>query len=161
MTAYTIGENCQITLQHPSVNSGEPYGFLITGPDKDFGPAVTVQHEVDSDGTVTIRVYFSVLLADDLANPDSTNHTDNRAVMYATLLQFLSLVEGITLVTSNAIFANIGAVGHSATETHYESVSVVTCQLNNSGPYYPVPDPTAFNASAWDGILTWSTSYWR
>jgi hypothetical protein len=161
MTTYTIGQNCQITLVHPDVNNGSPYGFLITGSDKDYGPAITVQHEVDSDATITIRVYFTVLLADDLANPDSSLHQDSRSAMYAMLLNYLSQTDGITLTTSNTVFANIGAVGHSATETHYEAVSVVTCQLNNSGPYYPSPDPTAFNLSIWDGTLTWDTSYWR
>ena len=81
--------------------------------------------------------------------------------MYAMLLEFMHQVDGLTLTTPHTVFANVGAVGHSATETHYEALSVITCQLNNAGPYYPAPDPAAFNLSLWDGTLTWNTSYWR
>lgn len=161
MTTYTIGTNCQITLQHAAVNGGAPYGFLITGQDKDFGPAVTAQHERASDGTTKIRVYFTVLLADNLANPDGTLHADSRASMYTMLLAFLQQSAGLTLTTPNTVFPNVGALGHSATESHYEALSVVTCQLNNVGAYFPAPDPLAFSLSIWEGTLTWSSSYWR
>ena len=161
MTLYIIGQNCQITLQHEGVNDGAPFGFLITGQDKDYGAAVSVQHEKSSDDSTKIKAFFCVLLADNLANPDGTIHTDSRSFMYSRLLDYLNRSSGITLTTSTTVFAGVGAVGFAATETHYESLTLVTCQLNNTGAYFPVPDPFVYNQSLWDGILTWGTAYWR
>jgi len=161
MTTYTIGQNCSITLQHNSVNGGAPYGYLLTGDDKNYGAAVSVQHEQDSAGLTKIRIFFCVLLADSLTNPDGTLHADSRAQMYQMLLNFLNQPSGLTLITSAVVFANIGASGFSATETHYEALTLVTCQMNNTGDYYPAPDPGNYALSLWDGTLSWATSYWR
>jgi hypothetical protein len=161
MTTYSIGSNCQITLQHNSVNGGNPYGFLLTGEDKNYGAPVSVQHEQADDGSAKIRVFFCVLLADNLTNPDGTLHEDTRAQMYTMLLNFLNQPSGLTIMTSSVVFAGVGASGFSATETHYEALTLVTCQMNNTGPYYPAPDPGNYLLSLWDGSLTWSTSYWR
>ena len=139
MTTYTIGQNCQITLQHNSVNGGQPYGYLLTGEDKNYGAAVSVQHEQAADLTTKIRIFFCILLADNLTNPDGTLHSDSRSQMYQMLLNFLNQSSGLTIMTSDVVFAGVGASGFSATETHYEALTLVTCQFNNTGAYYPSP----------------------
>lgn len=160
---YILGTNCHLTLQHAAVNAGVPYGFILepdTRSPKD-GPAVSIQKEIDSTGTVNDRVFFSVILADVLINPDGSGHADSRASMYAMLLNFLAHLSGITLVCSAGVLSGLCAVGHVSTEMHYGDHSIVVCQFTDLGVYFPPADPVVFNASIWDGTLTWATSYWR
>ncbi len=137
MTTYTIGQNCHIRLSHIDINGGVPYGFVLDPENKVDGPPVTVQREIDSDGNVVIKVYFNILLADLIINPDGSNHVDSKAVMYAMLTDFLEKEDGLSLDSVAGTYVNIGASGHCATEYHYAGRSVVACQLNNAGPYFP------------------------
>jgi hypothetical protein len=170
MSAYTIGENCHITLAHPAIDSGAEFGFILgpSSPGDLFseagrrkGPCVSVQREVQAGGEVNVRIYFSVLLAESLVNPDGTTHSDSRADMYARIQNLLSQTEGLTIATEIGVFSAIGALGHSATEMHYAALSVITCQLNNVGAYYPPADPERLGLSTWSGTLSWADSYWR
>jgi len=68
---------------------------------------------------------------------------------------------GITLVTPVGAFTNLGALGYSADERHRPHHSIIKCELNNVGYYFPPVDPDLLALSLWDGTLTWSTSYWR
>jgi hypothetical protein len=160
---YSLGSNCHITLQHASINGGVTYGFILQRDTRTpaAGPAVSIQKEVDSDGGINDRVFFSVLLADSLINPDGSPHTDTRAAMYAMLLLFLAQSADLTLVCPAGVLSGLGALGHVSTEMHYGDHSIVVCQLTDIGVYFPPADPAAFNASVWDGTLTWATSYWR
>jgi len=161
MTTPTINTDCTIRLTHTEVNSGEPYGFILDPENRHAGAPVSIQRQVDSDGNVTIRVYFNVLLADDLLNPDGSQHSQDRAAMYAALTAYLAQSQGLTLDTVIGSFASIGAGGHCATEYHYAGKSLVACQLNNAGVYYPPVDPARLYNSVWDGTLTWGSSTWR
>jgi len=158
---YTIGHNCHITLTHSLVNSAEPYGFILQSEDRDKGPAVSIQRNTSADGSVTIKVFFSIILADQLINPDGSEHLDTKAQMYTKVLEYLACQDGLELGTSIGFFSNIGASGHSATEIHFGPLSIVTCQLNNMGVYYPPADPELYLSSIWDGPLSWATSFWR
>jgi hypothetical protein len=155
-----IGTDCHIRLTHPAINAGQPFGFLLEGKD-DRGPAVALQREVDAAGGIRVRLFFTVLLANDLVNPDGTPHDDDLMTMYTALVQYLAQISGLTVEGSIGVFSNVGAQGHSSTETHYTALSLVTCQLNNTGIYYPPADPVRYYNSSWDGPLTWETSYWR
>jgi hypothetical protein len=157
----TPGIDCQIALSHPAVNAGQATGFVLEPDEKSQQPVVSIQREVQADGSIRIRVFFNVLMADDLANPDGSPHAQTRAQMYALLLAYLAQTEGLTLQTGMGVISNVGASGHSATELHYNSFSVVACQLNNAGPYYPPADPAVYFNSVWDGPLTWQSSCWR
>lgn len=159
--SYTVGVNCHMKLTHSSINGGAAYGFVLRGESKDLGPDVSIQREVSSDGAVTVKVFFDVLLADDLRNPDGSDHSDSRAGMYAMLISYLAQLDGITLELGVGTLGNLGGTGHVATESHYGGLSVVACQLNNAGVYFPPVDAAAFNNSVWDGSLTWASSYWR
>ena len=160
MTTPTIGVDCHITLSHPLVNSGNPYGFILEYTDK-YGAQSTVQREVQSDGTCIIRYYFHVMLADGLIEPGGSKHSAGRSAMYAMLQQYLSQVSGVTLNTIVGTFTNLAALGHAATELHYASLSIVQCQFTNAGFYFAPADPTLFTGSIWDGSQLWQNSYWR
>lgn len=157
----TINQDCHITLTHPEINGGAPYGFLLCSENEHQPPAVMIQREVNSEGKVAIRVFFDIILADYLINPDGSNHTDNRSEMYTMLIGYLEKTGSLTLTFTGGTVTNIGALGHSATEKHTKEYTVVSCQYNNAGPYYGVINTTDFENSIWDGILTWATSYWR
>ena len=157
----TLNTDCHIILTHPDVNAGSSFGFILDLINKQKGQFVSVQREIDSDGTNTIRIFFNVLLADNLIDPDGGQHSDNKDTMYAKIVDYLSKLDGITINTPIGIFSNVGALGHSSTEQHFKEVSIVACMFNNSGPYYPPADPDFYYNSEWDGTLTWATSYWR
>lgn len=157
-----IGKDCHIKLTHQQVNGGEPCGFILdAGNVNSPGAVFSIQRVVDHDGEVSIRVFFDVLAADNLLNPDGSPHQEGRATIYETITSFLACREGISVETPVGIFNNVGAEGHSATELHYGSLSLISCQLNNVGPYYPPADPERFYASLWDGSMTWAEAYWR
>ena len=165
MTTYTLGVNCHMTLQHDLLNSGFPFGFILHNDSEDdrLGPAISVQKTVDSDGAVKTRAFFSVLLGDNLINPDGTKHDcDTRAQMYAMILNFLAKPDHITLICSAGVMTNLCSLGHVSTERHYSDHSLVVCQLTDISTYYPPADAVAYNLSKWDSVsLTWATSYWR
>jgi hypothetical protein len=156
----TIGTDCHMAITHADVNGGLPYGFLLDSQN-DLGPAVSLQREVDAEGTISVRIFFRVLLADDMVNPDGTVHAQSMAQMYAKLCEYLAKTDGMTVEGAIGVFSNCGAQGHSATEMHYLGLSIVACQLNNVGVYWPPADPDLYYNSTWDGTLTWVTSYWR
>jgi len=160
---YTLGSNCHLTLQHASVNGGAAYGFVLQRDARApaAGPAVSIQKEIDSAGAVKTRVFFSVILGDSLINPDGSSHADARAAMYAMLLNFLSQPSDMILTFPAGVLPGLCALGHVSTEMHYGDHSIVVCQLTDIGVYFPPANPALFNASIWDGTLTWATSYWR
>ena len=163
MTSPTLGADCHLILQHPLVNSNLPIGFLLQ-PDPrspNAGPVVQLQRETASDGSSTSKVYFTVILADNLVNPDGTLHTQTKAQMYSAIVQFLEQVSNILLEFGGGWLTNLAALGHVSTELHYGDYSLVSCQFTNQAAYYPAADPVKFYASIWDGTLTWATSYWR
>ena len=157
-----LGKDCHIKLTHNTVSEGTPCGFLLeNGGAKSPGPVFSIQRVVDHAGQVSIRVFFDVLAGDDLLNPDGSLHTLGRGEIYQAITAFLTCLDGIAVETPVGIFSNVGAEGHSATEFHYSGLSIISCQLNNAGPYFPPADPDRFYASLWDGSLSWAEAYWR
>jgi hypothetical protein len=155
-----VGKDCHLKLTHPDVAGGDPCGFLLES-NQNPGAVFSIQRQVDAQGKVSIRVFFDVLAADELINPDGSRHEFDRASIYERITSYLICLDGISVETPVGVFSNIGAQGHSATELHYEGLSVISCQFNNVGPYYPPADAARFYASLWDGDLMWSESYWR
>jgi hypothetical protein len=157
-----VGKDCHIKLTHSQVAGGVPIGFLLeNGPGNSPGPVFSIQRVVDHAGQVSIRVFFDVLAADDLLNPDGSSHIADRGDIYQAITNFLTCLDGIAVETPVGIFSNVGAEGHSATEFHYGRLSVISCQLNNVGPYFPPADPDRYYASLWDGTMPWLGAYWR
>ena len=70
---------------------------------------------------------------------------------------------------------SLGALGWTADERHTPSHSIVKCQLNNVGHYFPPVDPQVLKQSVWGypeldpqpvgypavPSLTWDGGYWR
>ena len=162
-TSHVIGKDCHIVLNHPAVNGGNDLGFLLQPDPRDTksGPVVQLQREADSTGASTSKVFFTVILAEQLVNPDGTLHAEDRATMYAALVEYLQQPDSILLGFASGWIANLEAIGHVSTEMHYGDYSLVACQFTNKEAYFPAADPLRFYASIWDGTLTWSTSYWR
>ncbi|HWQ45261.1 MAG TPA: hypothetical protein VN376_00260 [Longilinea sp.] len=158
---YTIGQNCHITLSHPEVDGGTPYGFLCDLDSKIMPGGVRVVHEVISDGTQVVYVHANILIAENMHNPNGSLHTAGRPAMYAKLLQYFTKTSGVVLSSPIGGFTNLGFLGYSLDERHNPSFSLIKVQLNNVGYYWPPVDPEVLALSLWDGTLTWATSYWR
>ena len=161
MTIPVIGQDCHITLTHADVNGGQPYGFLVQEDTGTRPGGVQITHEVDGYGTTRLWLYFDVLLSDNSINPNGSAHIPTRAQDYALLLQYLGKMDGLILNTPMGSFLNLGAVGWTADERHLPHSSIIKCQINNIGYYWPPVDIATLELSQWDGTLTWATGYWR
>lgn len=162
MTTPIIGSDCDITLTHPQVNSGEPCGFILAYDPSVRGNSLSVQRNVDADsGEISIRIFLTVILADDLKNPDCSHHSQGRSEMYARLIEYLATTDGLSINTVMGTFTGVAPTGFSATELHQPLVSHCACQFNNVSTYHPPITSAAFFESEWDGDLTWASSYWR
>ncbi len=120
-----IGSTCHLVLQHPLVNSGLAVGFLLQ-PDPrmpNAGPVVQLQRETDSEGQSTSKVYFTVILANSLVNPDGTLHTLTRLEMYDLIVEFLQQPDSLVLGYGGGWITNLQAIGHVSTELHYGDYS--------------------------------------
>ena len=148
----TLGVDCHLILQHPSVNGGVAYGFIAADND-DLGPAISLQREAfdpANDGTYTDnrrKWFFTAVCADEVHNPDGSDHTPTRAADYAMLISFLGQRSAITLTTPEGVFGSLKATTHYATEIQYGGVSYITCQLNDAGNQMAPADPTRYAQS--------------
>jgi len=156
-----IGQDCHIILSHPSVNAGEPGGFVLDSASKLRPEGIMVTRQFVSGQGITIWIYFDALLADSLLTPAGGLSPETRSGQYALLSAYLQETEGITLQTAIGTFVNLGAVGFTAHEYHTPAFSLVKACLTNAGVYFPPVDPAMLTLSVWDGSLTWETSYWR
>ncbi|HBF40363.1 MAG TPA: hypothetical protein DDW19_00860 [Anaerolineaceae bacterium] len=158
-----IGQDCHVTLSHPAINGGNAYGFLLNeepgGSSRPGGVQITRQ--VSSDGSILVWVLFDVVLADHAINPDGSAHAKSRMQDYNMLMSYLAQQSDLILTTPMGAIVNLFAIGFTADERHLPYSSLVKCQLNNSGIYFPPVDANTLNLSVWDGTLTWETSYWR
>jgi hypothetical protein len=159
----TIGQDCHITLTHSALNGGQPYGFLINEePGESTRPGgIQITRQVNSDGGILVWVLFDILLADRATNPDGSTHAFTRQQDYNMLMQYLAQTSNIILTSFMGAIVNLFAVGFTADERHMPAFSIIKCQLNNFGIYFPPVDPATLAQSLWDGNLTWSSSYWR
>ncbi|MCE5208274.1 MAG: hypothetical protein LLG42_08180 [Chloroflexi bacterium] len=159
---HIIGSNCHITLRHPDINGGEAYGFVLD-PASHYPEGLAIKREVFTGLTIPMKVwvYFDVLLADDLINPDGSRHEANRQEMYTMLMAYLGKLKDIQFGFGLGAIVGLGAIEYAATEKHYAGYSTIRVHLTNAGGYQGVIDESRFNLSFWDGDLTWETGYWR
>jgi hypothetical protein len=163
----TIGTDCDIIMVHPDVNDGEPYGFVLAPDASNQGSSVSVQRELDEDGEIQIYIFFTIVLADQLKNPDGSMHTEGREAMYNKLLEYLAKAEDLSIGTFMGTWLGVGPMGHSATELHLIDGSYIACKLTNISAYHPPIDSGTFFGSEWqadvsvEDALTWDTSVWR
>jgi hypothetical protein len=163
----TLGQDCDLILIHEDVNGGDPYGFVITPDAAKSGSTISIQRSLDESDDVQIYLFASILLANDLKNPNGSEHTDSRQTMYAMLLDYLAQTEGISIGTVMGTYLGLGQVGHSATELHMVEASYISLKFANVSTYNPPIDSDLFFGSLWqddpadDDAFTWSTSVWR
>ena len=167
MTTYTLGENCDLVLVHPDVNGGDPYGFVLAPDPSKSGSAFSIQRQLDSDEEIQIYLFATVMLADDLKNPDGSEHSDSRQDMYDMLLDYLAEMDGFALDTVLGAFSGLGQTGHTATELHMVDASVISLKFYNVSSYHAPIDSDLFFGSLWHDspppgdAFTWATSVWR
>jgi hypothetical protein len=163
----TIGTDCDLVLIHPDVNDGDPYGFVIAPDASNRGSSISIQRELNDEDEVQIYIFFTILLSDELKNPDGSMHTVNREAMYNMLLDYLAQTEGLSIGTFMGTWLGVGPMGHSATELHLVDGSYISCKLTNISAYHPPVDSDIFFGSEWQAdtpdpaALTWDSSIWR
>ena len=162
----TIGVDCDITLTHPSVNGGQPVGFILKRARATVSGLVTLRRQAYllPEGGYTDRLtwWMTILCSDELLNPNGSRHARDREDIYTDLVAFLGARTGITLDTMNGIYTDLHATLTVTTEYIGRLGDEIVLRLNNGAFTETVPiDRTRFNNSFWDGPLTWDTSYWR
>jgi hypothetical protein len=130
----TIGTDCDIILVHPDVNGGDPYGFVLAPDQSNRGSSVSVQRELDDEDEIQIYIFFTILLADELRNPDGSMHADTRENMYSMLLLYLAQTTDLSIGMFMGTYLGVGPMGHSATELHLIDGSYISCKLTNITP---------------------------
>ena len=164
---HDIGVDCDFILVHPLVNDGDPYGFVLAPDPSKSGPAVSVQRSLDDSDEVLIYLFITVLLADDLKNPDGTQHSADRDTMYSMLLDYLEQIEGLSIGTFMGTYLGIGQAGHTSTELHLVEASYISLKFTNITTYHAPIDSDLFFGSIWQpetpagDAFTWETSVWR
>jgi hypothetical protein len=159
---FTIGKDCDLRFTHPRINGGQPCGFLLAHDPSVRGNSISVQRVVE-DGVITIRLYFTLILADDLKNHDGSKHEQSRAQMYAMLLKYLGQADALAIDTVVGVFAGMVSSGHSATELHQPDVTHFALQFYNLTDYHPPIDSALYFASCWDAEdIAWEEDMlWR
>lgn len=161
MTEPILNTNCHLILQHPDVNGGENCGFILAEHPRQPGPVVMVEQERTTDDESILYAAFEVLLADDARAPDGRTCPWTRSEMFANLSAFLQQEDSITLSCAAGVFTDLSAIGKVAEARHYKDSSVVACQLSRGLTYFiPVPLED-YQASVWDGVMTWGEGVWR
>ena len=164
---HDIGQDCDLILIHTLVNDGDPYGFVLAPDPSKNGPAISIQRSLDDEDETQIYLFASIILADDLKNPDGSEHSDDRDTMYAMLLDYLEQTDDISIGTFMGTYLGLGQVGHSATELHLVHGSYISLKFTNLSTYHPPIDSDLFFSSLWqptpanEGAFTWETSVWR
>ncbi len=167
----TIGADCDVMLAHPEVDAGQPYGFLVEPKSERYGPVVQVHWEkyTNPDGSLNdVRhLWFTVMLADNLMNPDGSYHQATAAEMYAKLIELLTQPDQIALVTRMGAIAGLASTGHVMEQQIYPEVILVVCQLTTKTSVFQPVNYDYYMRSVWvdedtdAGEMNWGNSYWR
>ena len=163
----TIGTDCDLILIHTDVNDGYPYGFVLSPDPSKAGGAISIQRSLNDSSETQIYLFATVLLADDLKNPDGSDHSDSRQTMYDMLLEYLDQIADISIGTFMGTYLGLGQVGHSATELHLVDASFISLKFANLSTYHSPISSDLFFGSLWqdsppaDDAFTWDTSVWR
>ena len=163
----TIGTDCDVILVHPDVYGGDPYGFVLAPDPSKNGPAISIQRSLDEDDEVQIYLFATVVLADDLQNPDGSEHSASRQTMYDMLNLYLEQIDSMSIGTFMGTYLGLGQVGHTATELHLVEGSYISLKFANLTTYHSPVDSDLFFGSLWQpasppgSAFTWETSVWR
>ncbi len=158
-------------LAHPEVDGGQPVGFLVEPKNEKYGPAVQVHWEkyTNADGSFSdVRhLWATVMIADQLQNPNGSLHQETGAEMYSKLIELLTKPDQITLVTRMGAIAGLVGSGHVMEQQIYPEVVLVICQLTTRTNVFQPVNYDYYLRSAWvdedtyTGDMSWGNSYWR
>ncbi|MCC6147777.1 MAG: hypothetical protein IT308_09440 [Anaerolineaceae bacterium] len=183
----TIGVDCDITLQHPDVNGGHPVGFLLATPKmqdlKSYGPAISIQYETlqdaMGDAQDILHAYITILIADNLQNPDGSTHTESAVTMRTYLLEIISKHTGITLTTRTGVHGGLKSLSETINtivgyqvfpmmdDMIYSEIETLKVHLTTRSSSFAPVNPVVYLDSLWvdestyAGVRTWNNSYWR
>ena len=102
---------------------GTPLVTSLSPDPTKSGPSISIQRQLDDDGDVQIYLFATIILADDLKNPDGSEHTDDRQTMYDMLLDFLGNRGHIHRHFHGNVLG-LGQIGHTSTELHMVEASI-------------------------------------
>lgn len=183
----TIGVDCDLTLQHAAVNGGNPVGFILALPKdqdrKSYGPAVNIQFETLQNALGIaqdiLHAYISILIGDNLQNPDGSTHVETAAQMRAWLMDIAGRHTEITLTTRIGVYSQLKTLSETINTLigyqvypmmdyyQYSGMEIVRVHLTTRSSSFGAVDPAVFSDSLWvdlntyTGIRTWDNSYWR
>jgi hypothetical protein len=165
-----VGVNCDMSLFHAEVDAGEPFGFLCEAKVK-YGPPVTVHWEVYSDALGALsevrHMWCTILIGDDLVNPDGSKHTETGAQMYAKLIEIAMKHTGIGVITKVGAMTGLKSSGHVMVQNIYPDIQTVVLSLTTHLTNFQPVDPALYMDSKWVdsttyvGSMHWNNSYWR
>ncbi len=167
----TIGVDCDLMLAHPEVDGGQAYGFLVEPKSKTYGPVVQVHWEkyTQADGSISdVRhLWVTVMIADEMMNPDGTLHQATAAEDYAALVALLTKPDQLTLITRLGAIAGLVSTGHVMEQQIYPEVVLVVCQLSTKSNVFQPVNYEMYLRSLWvdedsySDTMNWGNSYWR
>ncbi len=166
----TVGVDCDLALFHTGVAAGAPYGFILERR-QEGEPVINIQRQAEPDAMGRMQdvahLWFTVLIADDLLNPDGSRHGAPAAEMYARLSEILLQHHGIGLVTRLGVMADLHATGPLMIENLFPAAASVTVQLTTQANAFPPAPRSIYLDSIWvdessyAGVRNWGNSYWR
>jgi len=183
----TIGVDCDITLQHPDVNGGNPVGFLLAVPKqqdlKSYGPAISIQYETLQDALGTaediLHAYLTILIADNIQNPNGSIHAESAVTMRTFLLDIISKHTSITLTTRTGVHGGLKSLSETINtiigyqvfpmmdDMIYSEIETIKVHLTTRSSSFAPVNPAVYLDSLWvdqasyTGVRTWNNSYWR
>jgi hypothetical protein len=159
-----------VALFHPEVDAGEPVGFLCEAKVK-YGPPVTVHWEAYTDplgGIAEVRhLWCTILISDDLVNPDGSRHAENSTYMYGKLVEIAMKHRDIGLITKLSAMTGLRSSGHVMIQNIYPDIQTVVLSLTTRLTNFAPVDPGRYMESKWVdsgsyvGTMHWGNSYWR
>ncbi len=176
---YTIGVDCDLTLSHPLVDGGAEFGFLLYNlapgqvlPKSAYGPPIKIHYEAYNDALGiphdVRHLWFVIVIANGLLNPDGSPHADSAAVMRAKILELCQYHDSnLTLNTPSGLVTGLNTLDNILIDTIYPGMETIEVHLTSSTFVFASPDPIAWFNSFWvdlatyTGPRTWNNSYWR
>ncbi len=148
------GNNIDIILQHENVNSGVGFGFVLAELEvivpEVIGEALgknISQTRTLSESTKRgwlreqdIVHFFSIGLGVHQVEPSGARRTETELGDLNNLLEILSEIFEITLITKNGAYSGLRADGHSLTLVQYDIYSIAAVRLLTTSKNFKAAD---------------------